>query len=88
MAQFGACRLATNMENAQIVVLLRPMTAEERAEVEQLCLLIQNEKDDDKFVELVDQLDLLFKRKERRLNSGSPPTDKPPAQEPEGTLEV
>ena len=56
------------MENAQIVVLLRPMTAEERAEVEQLCLLIQNEKDDDKFVELVDQLDLLFKRKERRLN--------------------
>jgi len=55
------------------------MTAEERAEVERLCRLIQDEKDDDKFVKLIYQLDSLFKRKERRLNGGLPPTHRPPA---------
>jgi hypothetical protein len=58
-------------------VLLKPMTREERAEVERLCRLIQDEKDDDKFVNLIYQLDLLFK--ERRLNGDLLPTDKPPA---------
>jgi hypothetical protein len=60
-------------------VLLKPMTREERAEVERLCGLIQDEKDDDKFVNLIYQLDSLFKRKERRLNGDLLPTDKPPA---------
>ena len=56
------------------------MTAEERAEVERLCQLIQDEKDDDKFVNLIYQLDSLFKGKERRLSGDR----RPPGREPFG----
>jgi len=58
------------------------MTAEERAEVERLCLLIQEEKDNNKFIHLIFQLSSLFER------SGQPlPDRKPPApHKPTGAL--
>jgi hypothetical protein len=50
------------------------MTAEERAEVERLCRLIEEEKDNNKFIHLIYQLSSLFER------SGQPqPDPKPPA---------
>jgi hypothetical protein len=53
------------------------MTAEERAEMERLCRLIQDERDPNKFTNLVFQLNSLFKRKELRLN-GDQPSDREP----------
>ena len=50
------------------------MTAEERAEVERLCRLIEEEKDNNQFIHLIYQLSSLFER------SGQPlPDRKPPA---------
>jgi hypothetical protein len=43
------------------------MTLEENTEMERLCRLIQDEKKPKKFAQLVYQLNLLFKHKERRL---------------------
>jgi hypothetical protein len=60
-------------------VLLRPILPEEQAEMDRLCRLIQDEKDHKKFSDLIDQLTLLFKRREHCLNGGLRPTDKPPA---------
>jgi hypothetical protein len=53
-------------------MLLTPMTREERAEVERLCRLIQDEKDNDKFVNLIYQLNSLFEGKKRRINGDLP----------------
>ena len=72
LAHLGACLLATNTENTRIVMLLTPMTREERAEVERLCRLIQDEKDNDKFVNLIYQLNSLFEGKKRRINGDLP----------------
>ena len=47
------------------------MTPEERAEVERLVRLIQEEKDHVKFLELITQLNDLLDRKERRLDNRS-----------------
>lgn len=43
------------------------MTTDERQEMERLCHLIQDEKDPDKFMELIAQLNRLFEKKEQRL---------------------
>lgn len=43
------------------------MTPEEREEMNRLCLLIQDEKDHQKFSDLIAQLIELLGRKERRL---------------------
>jgi hypothetical protein len=43
------------------------MTPEEREEMDTLCLLIQGEKDHEKFTELVKKLSDLLGRKERRI---------------------
>jgi hypothetical protein len=44
------------------------MTPEENTEMKRLCRLIQDERNPNKFTQLVYQLNLLFKHKERRLN--------------------
>jgi len=56
------------------------MTAEERAEMERLVGLIQDEKDHRKFMQLIAQLNELLERKERRLNGI--PLSAPPKQRP------
>jgi hypothetical protein len=43
------------------------MTPAEREEMNRLCCLIQDEKDPKRFMELVDELNKLFERKEKRL---------------------
>jgi hypothetical protein len=45
------------------------MTTEEREQMNRLCELIQTEQDTDRFMELVDQLNELLERKEKRLES-------------------
>ena len=45
------------------------MTAEERAEMQRLCRLIEEEKDHKKFSDLIDQLNSLLSHKESRLYS-------------------
>jgi hypothetical protein len=67
-AHFGACQLATGIGTVLPSYLLGIMTPEEHAEMERLCQLLQEEKDPNKFTQLVYQLNLPFKRKERRLN--------------------
>ena len=43
------------------------MSPEERERMNQLCMLIQNERDPDKFGEFVRQLNELLEEKERRF---------------------
>ena len=47
------------------------MTPEERLEMERLVRLIQDEKDHQKFTELISQLNKLLERKELRLTNNS-----------------
>jgi hypothetical protein len=54
------------------------MTAEERQQLNSLCLRIQDEKDPDRFSQLVQQLNDLLQRKEHRLVQTQP---KPPQSE-------
>ena len=44
------------------------MTPEEREQMKQLCMIIQNEQDQKKFNFLVEELNALFEKKERRMN--------------------
>jgi hypothetical protein len=47
------------------------MTQEERDEMNRLCLLIQNEKDHQRFTDLIAQLNDLLDSKKRRLDDES-----------------
>ena len=49
------------------------MTPEEREEMDQLCRQIKDEKDHDKFIRLVTQLNDLLERKESRLEHAQKP---------------
>jgi hypothetical protein len=53
------------------------MTPEERAEMNRLCERIQTEQDPHIFMDLVDQLNQLLARKERRLEHPAEPRKKP-----------
>jgi hypothetical protein len=57
------------------------MTAEERAEVEQLCRLIEEEKDY-KFIHLIYQLSSLFERSGQPLPDRKPPAPHKPTGAP------
>jgi hypothetical protein len=57
------------------------MSPEERQRMFQLCELIQTEKDRDKFLALVRELNELFTRKEDHLKT-QPPTKKMRAHHP------
>lgn len=48
------------------------MTAEERKQMNWLCLRIQDEKDPKLFSQLVEELNELLERKENRLESSPP----------------
>jgi len=48
------------------------MTSEEREKMNRLCWLIQDEKDPDKFNELIKQLNELLEQKELRLKAIRP----------------
>ena len=48
------------------------MTSEERENMKHLCRLIQDEKDPDKFNELIKQLNDLLEQKELRLKNTPP----------------
>jgi hypothetical protein len=48
------------------------MTSDERSEMQRLVLLIQDEKDHNKFMELITQLNELLGRKEHRLEERKP----------------
>jgi hypothetical protein len=54
------------------------MTPDERKEMNRLCLLIQDEKDHTKFIELITKLNALLDRKEQRLNGINPPSPPTP----------
>ena len=53
----------------RVLRIVLGMTAEERAEMNRLCERIQTEQDPHLFMELVDQLNRLLARKEKRLES-------------------
>jgi len=48
------------------------MTSEEREKMNQLCKLIQDEKDPDRFTELIQQLNKILEQKESRLKKKPP----------------
>ena len=58
------------------------MTAEERAEVERLCRLIEEEKDNNKFILLIYQLSSLFERSGQPLPDRKPPVPHRPTGAP------